>query len=129
MTTGACLCGAVRFSGDPVPGRGIGVCHCGMCRISGGGPMMAIRFTGGVAVQAGEALVWYRSSPDGERGFCSRCGSSLFWRATGLPPERATDWAVNVNTLGDGHGLVIREHIHTADKPDFYDFTDAAPRL
>lgn len=122
---GRCLCGAVRFSGVPVPGRGIGVCHCGMCRIHGGGPMMAIRLVGGVTLDAGETLVWYHSSDAGERGFCSRCGSSVFWREPGV----ASDWAVNVHTLGDGHGLTIREHIYTADKPEFYDFSDSAPRL
>ncbi len=122
---GACLCGAVRFSGKPVPGRGIGVCHCGQCRVWGAGPFMAVRFAGGVTVDAGESLVWFRSSDVGERGFCARCGSSLFWR----DPGNARDWAVNVHALGDGHGQTIREHIWVEDKPGFYDFADPSPRL
>lgn len=122
---GRCLCGAVRFSGAPVPARGISVCHCAMCRIWGGGPYFAIRFTDGVTVQDGEALVWFASSTEGERGFCGRCGSSLFWRDPGNP----RDWAVNVHTLGDGHGETIRSHIWIEDKPGFYDFADDAPRL
>lgn len=122
---GACICGAVRFSGEPVPGRGIGVCHCATCRTWGGGPLFAIRFTDGVTLDAGEALIWYRSSDDGERGFCGRCGSSLFWRDPGNP----RDWAVNVHALGDGHGQAIREHIWIDSKPAFYDFADLAPRL
>jgi hypothetical protein len=95
-----------------------------MCRISGGGPMMAIRFSGGVTLESGETLAWYRSSDEGERGFCNRCGSSVFWRAPGVP----TDWAINVHALGDDHSQTIFEHIFTADKPDFYDFADTAPR-
>ncbi len=122
---GACICGAVRFSGEPVPGRGIGVCHCLRCRTWAGGPNMVIRCVGGVALEAGEALAWYRSSDDGERGFCGRCGSSLFWREAGEP----RDWAVNVNAFGDGHGQTIREHIWIDAKPDFYDFAGTAPRF
>jgi hypothetical protein len=30
---------------------------------------------------ASSTLSWYRSSNDVERGFCSRCGGNLFWKA------------------------------------------------
>lgn len=86
---------------------------------------MVIRCAGGITLTEGETLAWYRSSDDGERGFCSRCGSSLFWRVAGEP----RDWAVNVHAFGDAHGQTIREHIWIDAKPDFYDFTDPAPRL
>jgi hypothetical protein len=122
---GQCLCGAVRFHGTPVPGRGIGVCHCGQCRRWASGPFMAIRMTGGVTFDADEALVWHRSSDHGERGFCGKCGTSLFWRA----PGAGNDVAVNVSALPEDHGQAINEHIWVDDKPDFYDFSDDAPRL
>src|SRR3546814_3530323 len=32
-------------------------------------------------------LRWYASSPGAERGFCSRCGSSLAFRSTRWPGE------------------------------------------
>jgi hypothetical protein len=86
---------------------------------------MVIRCADGITLEAGDTLAWYRSSADGERGFCGRCGSSLFWRELGEP----RDWAVNVHAFGDDHGETIREHVWVDAKPYFYDFTDTAPRL
>ena len=122
--TGQCLCGAVRFHGVLQPGRGVGLCHCGQCRRWASGPFMAIRFEGGVAFDDETALRWYRSSEHGERGFCSQCGSSLFWRE----PGAGNDVAISVSTLDDGHGIGIMEHIWVDDKPDWYEFTDDTPR-
>jgi len=34
-----------------------------------------------------DKLVWYASSPDAERGFCSLCGSTLFFRSRRWPGE------------------------------------------
>ncbi len=125
--TGQCLCGAVRFTAGDVPHQ-IGACHCGQCRRWASGPYFAVR-AGSVAFEGEENIGRYRSSDWAERGFCIRCGSSLFWREKGT--ER--DWAVSVGALDatndGGHGLRITEHIWIDDKPDFYDFADDAPRL
>jgi len=32
-------------------------------------------------------LRWFKSSADAERGFCSRCGSPIFFRSTQWPGE------------------------------------------
>jgi len=122
---GRCLCGAVQFTGTPVPGRGISVCHCGQCRRWAGGPFFAVRMQGGITLTQEVGLIWFRSSDHGERGFCDRCGSSLFWRK----PGSGLDVAVSVGALVDGHREQIASHIWIEDKPDFYDFADDAPRL
>lgn len=123
---GRCLCGAVRFRGDPSRARGASVCHCGQCRRwGGGGPFIAVRFQGGVSFEADQALVWFRSSDHGERGFCSHCGSSLFWRA----PGQGNNVSASVATLPEEHGIEIGAHIWVEDKPDFYDFADEQSRL
>ena len=124
QTTGQCLCGAVQFTGAPVAGGGISVCHCGQCRRWASGPYASLRMDRGVSLTRADGLVCYASSDFGERGFCRDCGSSLFWRERGA--ER--DWAVSVGALDDGHGQRIAEHIWIDDKPEFYDFADDAPR-
>jgi hypothetical protein len=122
---GQCLCGAVRFHGEPDTGRGVSVCHCGQCRRwGGGGPLIAVRFRGGLTFDAAETLVWYPSSDHGERGFCSRCGSSLFWRA----PGQENDASASLGALQEDHGLEIAHHIWVEDKPGWYDFADDKPR-
>ena len=79
--TGGCLCGAVRYELDPVPGSNT-CCHCRMCQKATGAPVVgitllpidAIRYTSGQPKA-------YKSSDIAERGFCAECGTSLYYRA------------------------------------------------
>ncbi len=121
---GRCLCGAVRFHGTLPEGPCLEVCHCGQCRRWGSGPYMSFHFVDGVTLDADEGLAWYRSSDVGERGFCRRCGSSLFWRK----PGAGSDMAVSAGTLEPGAPVAIRSHIWVEDKPGWYDFADDTPR-
>lgn len=119
-----CLCGAVRFFlAEPL--REVGMCHCGICRRWSGGVPLAGGMTGAVTVTADDALRWYASSAWGERGFCARCGSSLFWRQKGA----RGGWLVSVGALPSVDNLRLVQHIYIDDKPAFYDFTGGARRL
>jgi hypothetical protein len=119
---GGCLCGAVRFEGR-LDETGVTACHCHQCRRWGSGAYHSVRFAGGVVVTAGETLSWHAASEWGERGFCSRCGSSLFWRMAGEP----TNWAVNAGAMDDETGLTLETHIF-ADRAAPYTIFDAAPQ-
>lgn len=118
-----CLCGAVRFS-LPQPLREVGMCHCGMCRRWAGAPLNG-GISAAVTMRAGDALRWYAASPWGERGFCARCGSSLFWRQKG---SRA-NWMVCAGSLPSTDGLRLVQHIYMDDKPAYYDMAGDARRL
>ncbi|MBO9097931.1 MULTISPECIES: GFA family protein [unclassified Rhizobium] len=83
ILTGGCQCGAIRF-------RVLGaishqaICHCRMCQKAVGSiswPFFTV---------ATDDLEWsrglpasYRSSEAAERGFCSRCGTPLTFKAVG----------------------------------------------
>jgi hypothetical protein len=72
----------------------------------------------------GEAqLRWYDSSDAAQRGFCGRCGSTLFWRANGRDSI-----SIAAGTLDDATGLHGACHIHVADKGDYYSLTDGLPQ-
>jgi len=76
--TGSCLCGACTFTAEP--GETAGVCHCSKCRKFSGG-MFIVTDTGTTLEFAKDApITVFKSSPWGERVFCSVCGSSLAWR-------------------------------------------------
>ncbi len=122
--TGKCLCGAVTFTGTPAE-RGTGVCHCKMCRMQSSGPFFAVRMVDGVHITQDQALKWYDASDIGERGFCTDCGSTLFWRSKDCEPGQ---WAVSAGTLPDDAVPEIFEHIWNDDKAPYYEFADAAPR-
>jgi hypothetical protein len=74
-------------------------------------------------LSAGE-LRWYDSSAQARRGFCGRCGSTLFWEAR----DRAY-LSIAAGTLDDASGLTIACHIFVADKGAYYDITDPAPQI
>jgi len=67
---------------------------------------------------------WYASSAEARRGFCTRCGSTLFWQGVGRDYV-----SIAAGTLDDSSGLQIACHIFTADKGGYYEITDAAPQV
>ena len=70
-----------------------------------------------------EHVTWYPSSPKVRRGFCARCGSSLFWD----PPHR--DWiAVAMGAFDGPTGTALNLHIFVADKGDYYEIGDGLPQ-
>ena len=122
--TGQCLCGAVKYSGIPTD-SGTGVCHCKMCRIQSSGPFFAVRMKDGVTMIEARGLKWYDASDIAERGFCSECGSTMFWRTKDCADG---DWTVSAGTLPDESVPPIIEHIWVDDKASYYAFRDDAPR-
>lgn len=51
---GHCLCGSVRFTASDA--RGIGACHCAVCRRWGGGPLLAFHCGPGVVFQSADPI-------------------------------------------------------------------------
>ncbi len=87
--SGKCLCGAIQFEvTGPCPDSAH--CHCSYCRRAHGAafvtwvvvPEAYFKLTTGE-----ENLRWYHSSKQSQRGFCERCGSTLFFRSTLCPGE------------------------------------------
>ena len=87
MTTGGCLCGAIRFEVDGPP-KWTSYCHCASCRRHTGAPVSAyagfeanqVRFTRGT-------LARFASSEGVQRGFCATCGSTLSYEGARWPTE------------------------------------------
>ncbi len=121
---GGCLCGAIRFEVALATAE-FSICHCGMCRRWGGGPFEAAHCAGAPTFTKEDGLVWYRSSDWGERGFCGRCGTNLFWRLA----DNHEVMAVSVEALDDADDLTLGRHIYIDSKPARYDFADDRPRV
>ena len=120
--TGSCLCGSVRYRVNG-PLRDVIMCHCVFCRRASThvGAYSACAVAD-LDVQATRTLRWYRSSPGARRGFCSKCGSMLFWEPT--PP---THISIAAGSLNAPTGLVISEQIFCAQKGDYYAIDPAIP--
>jgi hypothetical protein len=88
--TGGCLCGGIRFEVEQ-PTKWCAHCHCSLCRRAHGAGYVTWfgvardRF---LLDDSEQLLAWYRSTPGARRGFCSRCGSTLFFEGDRWPDER-----------------------------------------
>lgn len=80
----ACLCGRVKIKANRINPKII-VCHCDMCRKWSGGSAISLRCGTEVAIEGSDNVHIFDSSAWAERGFCSNCGTHLFYRikATG----------------------------------------------
>ena len=110
---GGCLCGAVRFLARGSL-RDVIVCHCNQCqRWSGHFVAAAAVRRDRLEIADPAELCWYESSPGIRRGFCGRCGSSLFWDDSG-----SASISIMAGSLDPPSGLKTLRHIHVADKGD-----------
>lgn len=120
---GGCLCGGVAFEFDGQP-EGVVCCHCRECRRQTGHHFATVgasrdRFR----LTSEETLTWYQVSPAARRGFCSRCGSSLFWDEFGSDGIDVLAGSIEGNL-----GVKVIAHVFAAEKGDYYEIAGDAPR-
>jgi len=112
---GGCDCGAVRYT---VSGSmsDIMICHCGQCRRTSG---HVGAFSGtlreNLEFSEDRGLKWYASSDHARRGFCSECGSSLFWDQL-----EGKGIGVAAGSLDTPTGLKTHAEIFVGDRSDYY---------
>jgi hypothetical protein len=123
MHKGSCLCGLVRFevASDLSPPD---ACHCSKCRKHSGHYFASTDVQkDALSVEGGENLTWFDSSAKVRRGFCAKCGSSLFFD----PPH--LDWiGIAMGAFEQPTGARLNIHIFVADKGDYYDIADGLPQ-
>ena len=123
MHTGSCLCGAVRFEaqGDL---KAPDACHCTNCRKQSGHYWVSTNVPrGALKLEGADKLKWYQSSEKVRGGFCSECGSFLFWDPLGH------DFiAVAMGAFDPPTRTRLHTHIFVAEKGDYYDIADGLPQ-
>lgn len=120
---GHCLCKSVTFTVE-APSH-LDACHCETCRRWSGGPYIGLDFSP-ITLSSDESLKWFRSSDWAERGFCSACGSSLFYRLL----EDKEKYSVCVGALENPpNDLMMTKEFFIDHKPDFYAFEGERERL
>lgn len=126
MYKGSCVCQAVKFEvtnklGPPE------ACHCVQCRKWTGHFFTSTEVPrSALTIYAAEAISWYYSSEKVRRGFCSKCGSSLFFDP--LDKEKH-DWiGISMGAFDTPTDTKLALHIFTAEKGDYYELSDGLPR-
>ncbi len=114
---GRCMCGAVEFTATAEK-PSVVACHCDMCRRWSAGPFMALNCQ--TVIFEGEDNVGrIRSSDWAERGFCTRCGSNLFYHLVD-----STDYQVAAGLFDEQSMLRMSLQVFTDRKPSFYEFAN-----
>lgn len=120
---GSCLCGAVSFTLAKTPAEAT-ACHCTQCRKQSGHFFASANLPkAAVEISGGSNITWYQSSEKVRRGFCSKCGSWLFWEPI------FKDWtSVALGSLDGATGVKLERHIFVARKGDYYAIADGLPQ-
>jgi hypothetical protein len=123
MQKGSCLCGAVSFEVAAELQPAV-ACHCRQCRkqtdhyfASADVPRSALTLSGT------DRLSWFQSSARVRRGFCSACGSTLFW-----DPTHKDTIAVARGAFDTPTATRLKTHIFVDYKGDYYDIADGLPQ-
>jgi hypothetical protein len=119
---GGCLCGAVRYAveAEPINQR---VCHCRLCQKAIGAAFNArllfriddVTITGPVET--------VNSSPPLQRGFCPRCGTTLFSRR-----EAAGIMGLTSGSLDDPKLFRPQMHMFTSSRQPWVKLDDGLPQ-
>ncbi len=88
-----------------------------MCRNWGGGPMLAIDCADKMKISNETSVTRYPSSEWAERGFCTHCGTHLFYY---LKP--ANQYHLPIGLLEASASFNFTHQIFIDEKPDYYEF-------
>ena len=121
---GSCECQGVVFEliGEL---RDVVFCHCSQCRKTSGHYWAATQVSkGNLNLIKATSLSWYGSSDKARRGFCSVCGSSMFYERKGIDKISVSAGSLEIPT-----SLDRMRHIYVTSKGDYYDISDDLPQF
>ena len=115
MKTGSCLCGSVTFGINGAL-TDVVACHCRQCRKQTGNYWASTTSADtDLKVTRQDGLRWFAASDFAKRGFCSNCGSTLFWKK-----NESLETSICAGSINGTTGLKFGGHIFTADAGDYY---------
>jgi hypothetical protein len=130
---GQCLCSTIKFHLQ-TPTAFVAHCHCESCRLSHGSAFVtwtAVPIERFFFEQGEEHLKWFDSSEWIQWGFCSKCGSSMLYRAIkeGHPENpKLKRMYVAVGSLIDELDQPPGAHVSYEEHTDWIEDFDQLPR-
>ena len=120
----SCLCGGVRLITKESL-RHVSNCHCTQCMKTHGNfaaytstPEKDVKFL------KKRTLKWFRSSKKAKRGFCTRCGASMFFKRLG-----SEDISIAAGMFNNPTKLKTKMNIFIKGKLDYYKLDNKLPKF
>ena len=117
------LCGAITITADEIDPK-FTVCHCDSCRAWGGAPFFAVHCGTKVAIEGNEHVKIYDSSPWASRGFCTECGTHLFFKF-----KESGDYSIPVGMFPNLKGLEMDMQYFSDQRPSYYCFSNETKEM
>ena len=120
----SCLCGGVKLK---IKGklRHVSNCHCSQCMKTHGNyaaytnaPEKNIKFL------KKRTLKWFKSSKKAKRGFCKKCGASLFFKFL-----KSNNISISAGIFKNPTKLKTTMNIFVKGKLDYYKLDNSMPKL
>ena len=119
----SCLCGSVKITATEIDPK-FTVCHCDSCRTWGGGPFFAVQCGENVEIEGNEKITVYESSSWATRGFCSECGTHLFYKL-----KANGSYNMPVGIFPNLNGLEMDMQYFSDQRPSYYCFSNKTKEM
>ena len=90
-----------------------------MCRRWSGGPLFAVDCGAEVTIEGEDKISVFDSSEWADRGFCSQCGTHLFYRL-----KQSGQLMIPAGLFDDDSGLAFEHQVFVDEKPAYYSFAN-----
>ena len=110
-----CLCGGIKIK---IIGklRYVINCHCSQCmKTHGNFASYTNSLDENITYISKSTLRWYNSSNFAKRGFCSKCGASVFYKI-----KKSNNISISAGMFDNPTKLKTFSHIFTKGKLDYY---------
>lgn len=122
ILTGACLCGACRYTSTGAP-LNVRVCHCKRCQRVTGSAFYARVMVPLDSLHPEGPVSWHDADSGLRRGFCAQCGSTLF----SARPSAGTV-GIALGSLDQPDAFKPTEHIWVSRKQAWLSLDDGLPQ-
>ncbi len=120
----SCLCNGVSMT---IKGqfRPVINCHCIQCtKTHGNYAAYTSVLEQNIIFKSKKTLKWFQSSAKAKRGFCKKCGSSIFFKRLG---SKAV--SISAGLFRNPSKLKTISHIYVKNKRDYYKILDDLPKF
>ena len=120
----SCLCGSIQLKTQGYH-RDIHNCHCIQCMKTHGhhAAYTAVK-PKNIKFYKKKTLKWFRSSKGAKRGFCNKCGASIFFRSIG-----SKDIHISAGMFDKPVKLKTEMNIFVKNKLEYYKLDNRLPKF